>query len=101
MFCSVLIRRLKEDVSFEDFRKAWKPEEGHFGRPVRVHHAQRIDDEREIVSFAFLEVRAEELNALLDQIAEGEKKRHERIAELIETTVAAGIYEVFDEELLF
>lgn len=99
MFCSVLIRRLKEDVSFEDFRKAWRPEEGHFERPVRVQHAQRNDDEREIVSFTFLDVNAEELDVLLDQIAEGEK-RHEQIAELIETTVAAGIYEVFDEEHL-
>lgn len=100
MFYSVLIRRLKEDVTFEDFRKAWRPEEGHFGRPVRVQHAQRTDDEREIVSFTFLDANAEELDVLLDQIAEGEKKRHEQIAELIETTVAAGIYEVFDEEHL-
>ncbi len=100
MFCSVLIRRLKEDVSFEDFRKAWKPEEGHFGRLVRVQHAQRTDDKREIVSFAFLDIDAEELNVLLDQIAEGEKRRHAQIVELIETTVVAGIYEVFDEEHL-
>ncbi len=100
MFCSVLIRRLKEGVSFEDFRKAWEPAEGHFGRSVRVRHARRTDDDREIVSFAFLDVTAEDLNALLDRIAEGEKQRHGRIAELIETTVAAGIYEVFDEEHL-
>lgn len=31
MFCSVLIRRLKEGVSFEDFGRAWEPEEGLLG----------------------------------------------------------------------
>lgn len=29
-------------MSFDDFRKAWEPAEGHFGRSVRVRHAQRI-----------------------------------------------------------
>ena len=46
MFCSVLIRRLKEGVSFEDFSRAWEPEEGHFGPPVRMYHARSTRDER-------------------------------------------------------
>ena len=97
MFCSVLIRRLKEGASFEDFRKAWEPQPGHFGRPVRVTHARRIDDEREIVSFSLMDISAEHLGEALKRIAEGEKQRHDRISEVIETTVAAGIYEVIAE----
>ncbi|MBV9452515.1 MAG: hypothetical protein JOZ19_00095 [Rubrobacter sp.] len=97
MFCSVLIRRLKEGASFEDFRKAWEPEPGHFGTQVRVTHAQRIDDEREILSFSMLDISAEDLNVSLEQLAAGERQRHDRIAEVIETTVAAGIYEVIAE----
>ena len=97
MFCSVLIRRLKEGVSFEDFRKAWEPEAGHFGLPVRVYHARRINDEREIVSFSLIDLNTEELDAIGQRIAEGEKRRHERIAELIEPTMTRGIYEVFTE----
>ena len=97
MFCAVLIRRLKEGASFEDFRKAWEPEPGHFGGPVRVTRARRINDEREIVSFSLLDISAEDLRASLERIAEGEKQRHERIADIIETTVAAGIYEVIAE----
>jgi len=97
VFCAVLIRRLKEGASFEDFRKAWEPEPGHFGGPVRVTHARRIDDEREIVSFSLLDISAENLNASLERIAEGERQRHELIADVIETTVSAGIYEVITE----
>lgn len=97
MFCAVLIRRLKEGASFEDFRKAWEPEPGHFGGPVRVTHARRIDDEREIVSLSLLDISAEDLNASLERIAEGERQRHELIADVIETTVSAGIYEVITE----
>jgi len=97
VFCTVLIRRLKEGASFEDFRKAWEPEPGHFGGPVRVTHARRIDDEREIVSLSLLDISAEDLNASLERIAEGERQRHELIADVIETTVSAGIYEVITE----
>ena len=97
MFCAVLIRRLKEGVSFEEFRKAWEPEPGHFGGPVRVTHARRSDDEREIISFSLLDIGAEDLRASLERIAEGERERHERIAGVIETTVVAGIYEVIAE----
>ena len=97
MFCAVLIRRLKEGVSFEDFREAWEAEPGHFGRPVRVTHARRIDDEREIVSLSMIDVSAEELGASLERIAEGERQRHGRIDRVIETTVAAGIYEIIAE----
>jgi hypothetical protein len=97
VFCAVLIRRLKEGASFEDFRKAWEPQPGHFGRPVRVTHARRIDDEQEIVSFSLMDISAEDLSESLERIAEGEKQRHDQIAEVIKTTVAAGIYEVIAE----
>ena len=97
MFCSVLIRRLKEGASFEDFRKAWEPEPGYFGRPVRVSHARRIDDEREIVSLSLMDISAEDLSESLERIAEGERRRHGQIDQVIETTVVAGIYEVIAE----
>ena len=97
MFCSVLIRRLKEGTTFEQFREVWEAEPGHFGMPVRVVHARRTDDEREILSFSFLDISAEELNTSLQQIAEGEKRRHDRITEVIEATVMNGIYEVITE----
>lgn len=97
VFYSVLVRRLKEGASFEDFRKTWEPEPVHFGGPVRVTHARRIDDEQEILSFSLIDISAEEMSAALQRIAEAEKRRHEQIAEVIDTTGAAGIYEVIAE----
>jgi ferritin len=64
---------------------------------VRVTHARRIDDEREIVSFSSMDSSAEDLSEALERTAEGEKQRHDRITEVIEMTVAAGIYEVIAE----
>ena len=93
----MLLRRLKEGASFEDFRKAWEPEPGHFGGPVRVTHARRRCDEREIISFSLMDISAEDLSEPLERIAEGENQRQDRITEVIETTAAAGIYEVIAE----
>jgi hypothetical protein len=97
VFCSVLIRRLREGSSFDDFRNAWEPGPQHFEMPVRVTHARRTDDAREILSFSLIDIGAEEMGATLQRVAEGEKQRHDRISEVIETTVAAGIYEVISE----
>ncbi len=97
MLCSVLVRRLKEGTTFEQFREAWEAEPGHFGMPVRVVHARRTDDEREILSFSFLDIGTEELDAVAPQIAEGEKRRHDRISEVIGATVTSGFYEVITE----
>jgi hypothetical protein len=97
VFCSVLLRRIKEGVSFENFRKAWEPEAGHFRLPVRTYHARRIDDERKITSFSLIDLDSAELDALGQRITEGEKRRHERITMVIELTTTRGIYEVFAE----
>ena len=64
---------------------------------MRVTHARRIDDEREILSFSLMDISAEDLSESLERIAQGERQRHGRIDEVIETTVVAGIYEVITE----
>ena len=97
MLCSVLVRRLKEGMTFEQSREAWVAEPGHFGMAVRVVHARRTDDEREILSFSFLDIDTEEFSAAARQIAEGEKRRHDRISEVIGATVMSGIYEMITE----
>ena len=46
---AVLVRRLREGVTYEQFREAWLPEHG-FGTEVRVLNALNVEDPREIVS---------------------------------------------------
>src|SRR3954464_2647860 len=67
MIVSILVRRLREGKTYEDFREAWLPEKG-FGWPTRVVTAQRMDDPREIVTIGFSDIGQEEAQALLEQV---------------------------------
>ena len=64
MIVSILVRRLREGKTYDDFRRAWLPEKG-FGWPTRVVTAQRLDDPREIVTIGFSDVGREEAESLL------------------------------------
>ena len=97
MFVSVIVRRLKDGKTYDDFRTAWYPDKG-FGVPVRVISAVSNADEREIISVGFVDVAADELDQSLVSVAAAEAVRHDRIAEVIESTVHRGIYEVRDED---
>jgi len=98
MFISVLARRLKPGKTYEDFIAAWYPDKG-FGVSGRGPIlARNVDDEREILAIAFIDLpdRAS-LDTTMARIAEQEQVRHDRIAEVIESTELRGIYEVSDE----
>lgn len=97
MIVSVIVRRLREGATYDDFRKAWYPERG-FGVPARIINAVRIDDPREVVSIGFLDVRPESLDGLAADIAAAEAKRHYRIEEVIEATEVRAIYQLVDDE---
>ena len=97
MIVSVIVRRLRDGSSFEDFRRAWYPDQG-FGVPSRVLNAIRVDDPREILSVAFLDVAPDDLGDLAADIAAAEAKRHYRIEGVIEATELRAIYEIVDDE---
>ena len=76
MIVSILVRRLREGKTYEDFREAWLPETG-FGWPTRVVTAQRMDDPREVVTIGFSDISAEQAEGLLAQVgldASGEER---------------------------
>jgi hypothetical protein len=103
MLVSILVRRLRPGVTFEQFKEAWMADPGwmsapgHIGAPVRVTHARRIDDDREIISYAILDLIVPQLLEVGARMAAGEQARHERINDLIESTVVKGIYQIIDE----
>ena len=97
MIVSVIIRRLRQGSTVEDFRDAWYPDTG-FGVPSRVINAVRMDDSREIVSIGFLDVTPDDLDSLAADIAAAEAKRHYRIERVIESTEVRAIYELVDDE---
>jgi hypothetical protein len=102
MLVSILVRRLRPGVTFAQFKAAWLAESGymsapgHVGAPVRVTHARRVDDDREIVSYAFLDMTRDQLLKATAGMAEPERRRHDRLDAVVESTVVKGIYEVID-----
>ncbi|MDX2225784.1 MAG: hypothetical protein SFY92_01590 [Verrucomicrobiae bacterium] len=97
MLISILIRRLRPGVTFEQFQAAWMADPGHFGTTIKVTHARRIDDDREVVSYAVMDMSRDDLHKILNRTEAGERTRHDRIDGMIESTVIKGIYEILDE----
>lgn len=98
MFLTVLVRRLHEGKTYEDFVRAWYPDKGFgfVGRGPML--ARNIDDEREILAFGFVDLPdTDSVREALTRVAEQEAVRHDRIAEVIESTSVRGIYELVDE----
>jgi hypothetical protein len=57
LIIAVFRRRLKEGKTLDDFLEAWGAEKG-FGVPTRVFNAVSLDDEREILTFGFVDIDA-------------------------------------------
>lgn len=89
MIVSVLVRRLREGRTYEDFVTEWEADEG-FDVPTRVFHAQSLEDPRDIITIGFVAVSARELAEWLAAGSEPEAVRHERIDTVIEFDDAAG-----------
>lgn len=98
MFIAVLVRRLREGKTYEDFLEAWYPDRGFgFGGRGPIT-ARSLEDEREILTVAFVDLPSrEELREAMARVAAQEAVRHERLDEVIESTSVRAIYEQFDE----
>jgi hypothetical protein len=97
MIVSVFRRRLKEGKTFDDFLQAWGAEKG-FGVPTRVFNAVRLDDQQEILTFAFVDVNAAAFAGATSAVAEQEAVRHSRIDEVIESTELRAFYDLRRED---
>ena len=109
MIVSILVRRLREGKTYEDFREAWLPEKG-FGWPTRVVTAQRMDDPSEIVTIGFSDIDPDKAEALLGQVgieqsgaevAEERPEGDEHLAEVADVQLArrSRISEVIEPEM--
>jgi len=91
MIVSILVRRLKEGKTYEDFREAWLPDQP-FGVPTRVVSVQGLDDPRDVVTIGFSDMSPEEAQAFLERTASQEAVRHERIDDVVEGDVTRYYY---------
>jgi hypothetical protein len=93
---SVFVRRLRAGKTFDDFLEAWAAETG-FDIPTRVINAPSLQDPRDIITIGFVAADADELAAFLSGDHPSETARHDRIAEVIESTALRGQYDVRTE----
>ncbi|HKH17890.1 MAG TPA: hypothetical protein VKA57_10220 [Solirubrobacteraceae bacterium] len=91
------LRRLKPGAEAE-FARAWAPERWS-SRMVRAYHLRRQDDPLEVITLAFFEGEAAEIEAMRDepQWMAGEERRLRKIAPLEETVGLTGVFDVVEE----
>ena len=100
MMITVLVRRLREGNTYDDFRRAWLPDKG-FGVPTRVVTGQRSDDDREIITIGFTDIEPDEADSFLQQIGSQEQVRHDRIDAVIEPEMTRTFYvQIADDDLM-
>ena len=97
MQCMLTLRRLKPGAEAE-FARAWAPERWS-SRMVRAYHLRRQDDPLEVITLAFFEGEAAEIEAMRDepQWMAGEERRLRKIAPLEETVGLTGVFDVVEE----
>ncbi len=96
MLVTVFRRRLKEGATFADFIKAWEADKG-FGVPARVFNSVSLEDPREILSIGFVDIDVARLAEMFPGVAAQEAVRHNRIADVIESTELRAFYELRTE----
>jgi hypothetical protein len=97
MQCMLTVRRLKPGAE-EEFARAWAPERWS-SRMVRAYRLHRQDDPLEVITLAFFEGDAEEIEAMRDEQSwmAGEERRLSRIAPLEDEIGLTGVFDVVEE----
>ena len=88
-------RRLKPG-SFEQFRRAWDPEDSVPPGLQRAYHARNIRDEDEVISFGLFDMTEDEYRAWRAEADSAENQRVDRLSAFVENEHVAGVYEVID-----
>jgi hypothetical protein len=96
MLCMLTVRRLKEGAE-DAFAGAWAPERWH-PRMDRAYYLRRQEDPHEVITLAFFEGSADEIDAMRDDPhwMAGEERRLAGIAPLEDEIVLTGVFEVVE-----
>ncbi|MDP8942820.1 MAG: hypothetical protein M3N16_01665 [Actinomycetota bacterium] len=90
-------RRLKPDA-FEEFRKAWEPEQMPEGIREVAYHARSLENPDEIISFGLAyDLGREDLARLREEFSDADVERQQRMAQFVEWTGVDAVFEVIDE----
>jgi hypothetical protein len=94
MHAFLTVRRLKPGT-YDDWRKAWEPDEWPEGAQ-KAYILRNVDDPDEVIAFGFYGLDLGQ--ARRDpQLQEQQRVRFERMAPYVDSTGADGVYEVVEE----
>ena len=88
-------RRLKPGA-WEDFRRAWDPDQSTPPGLQRAYHARNIRDEDEIISFGLFDMTEEEYHRWRAEADADENQRVDHMSAFVQSEPVAGVYEVID-----
>ena len=97
MLCVLTHRRL-EAGTYDDFRRAWQPDDW-WPAFKRGYHLRSLDDPDEVISFAFYDATPEQFEAMRDdpEWLAAEDRRLQRMAPFQVSMRIGGVYEVEEE----
>jgi hypothetical protein len=94
MHAFLTVRRLKPGT-YDDWRKAWEPDEWPEGAQ-KAYILRNVDDPDEVIAFGFYD--ADLAEARRDpKLQEMQRTRFERMTPYVDSTGADGAYEVVEE----
>jgi heme-degrading monooxygenase HmoA len=89
-------RRLKPGA-WEQFRRAWDPQEDRPPGLRNAYHARNIRDEDEVISFGLFDMSIDDYHRWRAEADAQEMQRVDRLSAFVEHESVSGVYEVIDE----
>ncbi|MGN6167242.1 MAG: hypothetical protein ACTHQQ_03600 [Solirubrobacteraceae bacterium] len=88
-------RRLKPGA-WEDFRRAWDPDQSTPPGLKRAYHARNIRDEDEIISFGLFDMTEQQYREWRSNNDAEEMRRVDQMSAFVRNEYVSGVYEVID-----
>jgi heme-degrading monooxygenase HmoA len=88
-------RRLKPGA-WEQFRRAWDPDDAIPPGFQRAYHARNIRDEDELISFGLFDMSQDEYRSWRADADAEETQRVDRLSAFVENEYVTGVHEVID-----
>ena len=87
-------RRLKPG-SWEQFRRAWEPEDAELPEGAVIYHAKNVKDEDEVISFGIFDTDRDGISSVRGE-EKAELARQDAMAAFTKNIPLEGVYEVIE-----
>ncbi|MEU3498539.1 hypothetical protein [Kitasatospora cineracea] len=98
---AVMVRTLNAGVDYQEFRRAWAPDEVVPDDPRVVLSALNLEDPQELCTVAVIEdVEPADIPVWMERLAPIEERRYQRIRHLVSEPRLNAVYRVVAEDAL-